>query len=250
MTVDLKLVSRLQSLDQRIAMLQREVGELPKHVAEIEKALDSHLRRLEADRAALSANQRGRKALEDDIKIHEQKLSKLRDQASLAKTNEQYKAFQHEIEFLEKEIRKCEDRILELMAESEPLDRAVKVAEAALAEEKKSVEAEKTKARERTAVDQAELNALAAERKDAVARLKPAVYKSYEHIRKKWRGVTMAEAVDGRCGACRISLRPQFYQDLRRGEEIMFCESCGRFLFYNPPVAFDHAAAAQSSPSV
>jgi len=249
MTADLELVSRLQSLDQRIAKLQQEVAALPKHVAEIEKALDSHLRRLEADRAALSANQRARKGLEDDIKVHEQKISKLRDQTLQAKTNEQYKAFQHEIEFCEKETRKCEDRILELMQESEPLDRNVKLAEAALAEEKKTVDAEKAKARERTAEDQSQLDTLSAERKEAVVKLKPAIYKSYEHIRKKWRGVTMAEAVDGRCGACRISLRPQFFQDLRRGDEIMFCESCGRFLFYNPPVAFDHAASAHTSPT-
>ena len=40
----------------------------------------------------------------------------------------------------------------------------------------------------------------------------------------------------GRCTACQIILRPQYMQDLKRGEELMFCESCGRFLYYNPPV--------------
>jgi len=30
-------------------------------------------------------------------------------------------------------------------------------------------------------------------------------------------------------------LRPQFYQDLKKGEQLLVCESCGRLLYYNPP---------------
>src|ERR1700730_9406537 len=161
---DVHLVIQLQSLDQRITTLEKEVAALPKHIAVIEKALESHIRKLEADKAALSANQKDRKKLEGDIQMHQQKISKLRDQMLLAKTNEQYRAFQHEIEFIEKEIRDAEDRILELMSESEPLDANVKKAEAALKEEKQQVEAEKTRARERTAADQAQLDKLRQER--------------------------------------------------------------------------------------
>src|SRR5271156_5325024 len=141
---DTHLVIQLQSLDQKISALEKEGAALPKHIATIEKALESHNRKLEADRAALAANQKDRKKLDGEIQVHQQKISKLREQMLGAKTNEQYRAFQHEIEFAEKEIRKAEDRILELMGESEPLDQNVKKAEGALKEEKSSVEAEKT----------------------------------------------------------------------------------------------------------
>jgi len=46
----------------------------------------------------------------------EQKISKLKGQMVEAKTNEQYRAFQSEIDFCQAEIRKLEDRILDLMA--------------------------------------------------------------------------------------------------------------------------------------
>jgi len=245
MTADMEQVTRLQSLDLRIAELEREIATLPKHIAQIEKTLDSHLRRLEADRAALAANQKERKRLEDDAKVEGQKASKLKDQMLGAKTNEQYRAFQHEITFCEEAIRKAEDRILDLMAESEPLDVNVKKAEAALKEEKQQVEEEKARARERTAVDRKQLEQFQAERKGLVAAVKPQTYSAYERIRKKWHGVAVAEASDGRCSACQIVLRPQFYQDLRNSGEVMFCESCGRILFYNPPVSFEHGMAAQ-----
>jgi predicted nucleic acid-binding Zn-ribbon protein len=245
MTVDIEQITRLQSLDLQIAALEKEVADLPKHIARIEKALESHLRRLDADRAALTANGKDRKRLEDDTKVHEQKISKLKDQTLQAKTNEQYRAFQNEIDYAQKEIRKCEDQIIELMAQSEPLDNAVKKADAALKEERKVVDAEKAKAMERTAVDQAQLEKIKAERDSIVKKLNPQVYARYERIRKKARnGQALAEWANGRCSACMIALRPQFVQDLRKGEELMVCESCGRILFYNRPVSFEQDLAA------
>lgn len=250
MNPDVHLVIQLQNLDHRIAELRREIAALPKHIVTIEKALDGHNRKLEADRAALTANQKDRKKLEGDIQVEQQKASKLKGQMLDAKTNEQYRAFQSEIEYCEKAIRKAEDKILDLMAESEPLEANLKKAEAALKEEKKNVEAEKTQARERTAADQKSLEELQQQRVKAVAELKPAVYTSYERIRKKWHGTAVAEVVDGRCQACQIVLRPQYFQDLRRGETLMTCESCGRIIFYNPPVNFENDISSGATTGV
>ena len=240
MLPDIKLAVRLQDIDNRVAEVTREVSSLPKHIAEIEKKLESHERKLEADRAALTANQKDRKRLEGDIQVQQQKISKLKDQMLGAKTNEQYRAFQHEIEFCENEIRRAEDRILELMGESEPLERNVKAAEGALKQEKAQVEGEKQQARERTASDQQELDQLQTERKSIATQISPAVLSAYERVRKLRHGIALAEAVDGRCSQCHMSLRLQFFQDLKRGEQVMHCESCNRILYYNPPESFEH----------
>jgi predicted nucleic acid-binding Zn-ribbon protein len=57
----------------------------------------------------------------------------------------------------------------------------------------------------------------------------------------------VAEAGDGRCLACHMALRPQFYQELRGCLQVMCCESCGRILFYNPPISFEDVAAQSDS---
>ncbi|HVX66426.1 MAG TPA: C4-type zinc ribbon domain-containing protein [Bryobacteraceae bacterium] len=235
MVSDLKLVIRLQDLDNRIRDLQKEVTSLPKHIALIEKTLDSKLRKLEADRAALAANQRERKRLEGDIQAQEQKISKLRDQMLQAKTNEQYAAFRHEIEFCEAEIHKHEDGILEQMAESEPLVQNVKAAETELAKEKQQVEAEKNVARETTARHKRQLEELKKERAGIASSITPAIYTQYTRLRTSRKGVAVAEALDGACSACHMALRLQFFQDLRLSDQVMFCESCGRIIYYTPP---------------
>ena len=242
---DTNVVIRIQGLDQQITALEKEIAAFPKHIAVIYKTLDSHIRKLEADKAALSANHKERKTLEGDIQIHEQKISKLKDQMLGAKTNEQYRAFQHEIEYIEKEIRTAEDRILDLMSESEPLDANVKHAEVALKQEKETVEAEKSRARERTAQDKDFLEQFRQQRAEAVANLPPATVSSYERIRKKWNGAVIAEVSGGRCSACQIVVRPQHVQDVRKGDDLMFCESCGRFLYIHPPVSLEDAAVTR-----
>jgi uncharacterized protein len=239
MLPDLKLVIRLQEVDNQLADLAREIATLPKHIAEIEKKLVSHERKLDADRAALAANQKDRKKCEGDIQTQEQKISKLKDQMLQAKTNDQYRAFQHEIEFCEKEIRRAEDRILELMGESEPLDKNAKAAESALKAEKAEVEKEKLQARERTAEDERAAAELNNERAGIVPGITPPIYKQYERVRKARRGIGVAEAADGRCTACQMAMRPQFFQELKRGDQVMACESCLRILYYNPPAKFE-----------
>ena len=227
MLPDLKLVIRLQEIDTRLAGLTREIASLPKHVAEIERKLLSHERKLEADRAALAANQKERKTCETEIQAQDQKISKLKDQMLQAKTNDVYRAFQNEIDFCQKEIRQSEDRILELMGESEPLEKNVKA----------QVEAEKQQARARTAADEASAREFNKERSGIVASVAPAIYQRYERARKARKGIGVAEAVDGRCTGCNLSMRLQFYQDLKRGDEILSCECCQRILYYNPPVS-------------
>ena len=246
---DIAIASQLQGLDQRILALTKEIATLPRHIADIEKTLESHTRKLEADRAALAANQKERKQLDGEIQVQEQKISKLKGQMADAKTNEVYRAFQHEIEYCEKEIRKAEDRILDLMTESEPLEKNVKAAEASLAREKQQVDGEKKVAQERTAADKREVAQLEAERKTALARMSAPAVSIYERIRKR-SSIVVAEAVDGRCSACRIALRPQVSQDLRKGDQVMLCESCGRMLYYNPPASFEADLEPQATPSL
>jgi uncharacterized protein len=247
---DIHLVIKLNGLDHRISQLEKEIAALPKHIAQIEKALDSHNRKLEADRAALTANQKERKRLEGDIQVQEQKISKLRDQTLLAKTNEQYRAFEHEVAFCRTEIRKAEDRILDLMSESESLEVNVKKAEAELKVEKAHVEAEKNTARERTAVDQRELAEAQQSRQEVAAQIPGPTMEMYKRALRKTHGSGIAEAADGRCTACQIQLRPQFFQDLRMGERVLACESCARILYYNPPVSFDTDIADRPSTTV
>jgi uncharacterized protein len=126
------------------------------------------------------------------------------------------------------------------MEQSEPLDANVKAAEQELKRESELVEKEKSRARDQIASSRKSVEEGLGERSGIKTKMSPKLYADYERIRRKTRGTVVAEAVDGRCDACMITLRPQFLQELKLGDKIMYCESCGRILMNNPPVAFEN----------
>ena len=70
----------------------------------------------------------------------------------------------------------------------------------------------------------------------------PVVAKAYERIRKMRNGIAVSEALEGRCMQCHMTLRPQFMQELKRGEKVMYCESCSRMLYWHPPKSVEELA--------
>ena len=226
----------LQELDRTISDLRREIASFPKHIAEIEKALGSHLKKLEVDKGVLAANQHDRKTLEGEGKTHQQKIAKLKDQTLGAKTNEQYRAFQKEIEYCETEIRKCDDRGLQLMEEGDALSKNVTATESALAEEKRSVEARKKEVAVRANRAKVELVRLIAERAALAGAISKPLLLTYERLYKRMHdGRVVAKVTESTCMSCNMTIRPQYLADLKLGSEVLACENCRRILYIEAP---------------
>jgi predicted nucleic acid-binding Zn-ribbon protein len=226
----------LQELDRIISDLRREIASLPKYIAEIEKALGSHLKKLEFDKGVLAANQLDRKKLEVEGKEHQQKISKLKDQMLGAKTNEQYRAFQKEIDYCEAAIGKCDDRGLQLMEESDVLSKNVSAAELALAEEKRGVEERKKEVAAQTDRDKKDLTRFLAERTSLATSIAKPLLATYERLHKRMNdGRVVAKVADSTCMSCNMTIRPQYLADLKLGSEILACENCRRILYIEAP---------------
>ena len=96
---------------------------------------------------------------------------------------------------------------------------------------------------DRTATEQ-DLEQATAERAQVAASVSPESLALFERVSKHRKGLAMSEAREGLCTQCHVRLRPQVYNELRRNESVMQCESCSRILYFVAPVA----AAPASSP--
>jgi uncharacterized protein len=233
MSSDLDRLIKLERVDREIGSLSAEVAALPKRVAEIEHQLSDAKAKVEQAKTAIKSQDQKRRSLESDIQSFQQKIGKFRDQSLDVKTNEQYKALMHEIEFAQTEIRKAEDKILEIMEGGELFDRQVKASEGDLKAQSAQVEREKEEARALTAKDQARLKELQAERGDLRSGVSGNLLELYDRVLRA-RKTAMAEAREQRCTACFVLLRPQKWNEIKAGGEVMTCDSCGRILFYDP----------------
>ncbi len=229
MNPDLARAIELERTDREIARLRQEVAALPARVAAIEQKLAASKAHLEAARAAIKNGEAQRRKHEADIQGQQQKISKYRDQSLEVKTNEQYRALLHEIQFAERAIREAEDRILELMVGAEEQDKLARAAEAELKAETAEIEKEKAAARAITAEDEKQLAVWNAKRDELRKGMDPGVLAHYDRV-LKLRGSAVAQARDHKCMACNVMLRPQTYNDVTSNEQVIMCDSCGRIL--------------------
>jgi hypothetical protein len=233
MLPDIENLLKLQDVDKEIRRLHDEIAEFPKRVSKIEQKLAGTKAQLEKAQGAVKADEASRRKFETNISDLRGKISKYRDQSLDVKTNDQYKALLHEIQFAEKEITANEDKILELMVNADARDKEVKAAQAELKAETAEIESEKEQARQRTAEDEKLLAEAKSKRDQVRTGIREDLLRHYERV-SKFRGSGISEVRDHKCMACQVMLRPQTYNDVRSGKETVICDSCQRILYFNP----------------
>jgi predicted nucleic acid-binding Zn-ribbon protein len=237
MNPDLERVIALQKLDTAAHDAHRMLADEPDRLKAFEARIEAARARVAAAKDRLQENLAARRAIEKELAVHQGRLSKYRDQLMSVKTNVEYQAMQKEIEFAQNEVKTHEDRMLERMLEADELTAALKRAEAEAAAEQKAVEAERQDYAAGLARTRESLDRITAERADLVRALPREVLAIFDLVGKRRHGVAVAEARDGICTICHVRLRPQVFNNVRRNEAIVQCDSCQRILYFVPLLA-------------
>jgi predicted nucleic acid-binding Zn-ribbon protein len=238
MNSDLKQLIRLQTIDLAIQEIRTRIDRFPGISKALDEKLKSSTSALETAKERIKTNQASRKKFEGEISSLESKISKYRDQMMSVKTNEEYKAVQKEIEYAQQHIRKIEDDILNLMMESESLQAEVKAIEARLKEDQQRVNEER---RELEKVNQQDVSALESyikERRELEKSISEDLLPRYERVRKARSGIAVAAARNEICEVCKVRIRPQVFQEIRKNDQIIACDACQRILYF--PENLDH----------
>jgi uncharacterized protein len=235
MSPDLERLIRLQQLDMAAEMRRRTLAELPAALQALDERLSTRQQTLDAAKARLAENQAAKRALDKDLAVVQGRLTKFKDQLMEVKTNKEYLAMQHEISTAQDGVRTFEDKILEGLMAADEIDGEIKAAEKALAEEKVKINEERTARQKQAATMDAEIAELTEARAKVVAEMSREAVALFDFVSRARKGHAVAEARDGHCTACHVRLRPQVFNEVRRGDKLMQCESCSRILYIAPP---------------
>jgi len=222
----------VQQIDSQIARVRRA-----------EAALDTGAQATEAAATARSEAERGRAALNKahgDLKDSELKLKSVEDkrktyQERLYKgtvTNvKELGNMEKEIAALGRQRADLDDKILELMDQTEQAQAATTAAE------ERAREAD-TRRADTVAAFRSRLDALELEMADLTRRRAQAaglvedraLFKRYEDTRARAGGVGIAKIEDASCGACHTSLPSFVIKAVKDAAQPQTCENCGRLL--------------------
>jgi uncharacterized protein len=241
----------LQRVDHQIALLRAELDSFPKRIVEADAKLKGARSELTTVKETQTQGIAERKKLEFEVQQWKDRARKYRDQSGAVKTNESFKALQHEITNADAEVAKAEDRQLEVMMTSEDLDRRVKLAESRLKDAEQVVAAERKEIHAQGTETKRQLEAVLAERERIIVPVPEDLRELYARIAKRHNGTAMAEARDGQCRGCGMRVLPHILQELRTetNEEVFRCESCGLILYTLEPIPVANPAGSSMNAS-
>jgi predicted nucleic acid-binding Zn-ribbon protein len=228
----------LQRLDGIIASARTELDGLPKQLREADAKLNGARAAVTSSKEAQTQALTRRKKLELDVEEWKSRAKKYREQSSSVKTNEAYKALQHEIANAEAEASKAEDLVLEQMMALEDVERRVKHVEADLREAEQAIAAEKKQMQVQYGEKKKKMESAGAERAEVAKKVPEELLELYARVDKKHPGSALAEAREEQCRACGVRVLPHVLQLLKSetDEEVFRCETCGRILYSLEPI--------------
>ncbi|MFH0953660.1 MAG: C4-type zinc ribbon domain-containing protein [Verrucomicrobiota bacterium] len=224
----------IQDRDRRIAHLTREQEDIPARKKDVESRLTAHRESLKGAQEDLKKNAAGTKQIDVEIEARKQKIARFREQQYQIKSNEEYRALEHEISLVQKEIRDLEDHELELMEQMESLRQLIGGREKDLKQEEGRVVEDQGVLHVRLEKIQAEIHDLQVDRQALAADVDPTWLARYERIFKRTADYAIVRVENGVCGGCHMKLPPQIMHDAKRNLSLTECSFCSRILYWQP----------------
>jgi predicted nucleic acid-binding Zn-ribbon protein len=240
MNADLEHLIILQAQDLELRRLRAELADAPMRVSAAQTARAHAEVALAEANKALMKEETLRRAQELEVKDRHSKISRLRKQMETATSAAQITALEHEIAFSEQTIAKLEDEELASLERTDQHEitrgKATLTLEAATA----ALAAARVRAADIATRHAASIASIEAERAALRVLIDEARLSVYDRIAKA-KGTGLSEAIDHKCAACQMMVRPQRWNDLtdrdphsEYANAIFTCETCGRMLFYDP----------------
>lgn len=235
MRSELEKLIELQKTDTNIRRLKKLIDTAEIRRAEIEQEFEQHafsIREIQTRRDSLNAS---RAEIEKQIAENKTYLERADRNLKHAQNQKEYETAMRETDALQKQITGFETQDLEKMGELETVEKELNER----SDEINTLEGKREAALKDFDLEikknSGELAKESTRRKEAFVTLPERLAEVYDRLAMRSRdGIAVAEVINGACSACFMSLRPQMQLLVKKGDEIITCESCSRILFVAP----------------
>jgi predicted nucleic acid-binding Zn-ribbon protein len=231
---EIKQLTELQVIDLEIAKFDAEINAEKAGLAKSEEAFNERQALIEELKEKIEAAEMQRRELEaqlaDDLSLIKERQSKMMQ----VQTNREYQSLLKEIEDGKKNIKEKEDEIVRIMEASEANIKILAEQESLLNEEKKALTKAGTQVKKHAGAIEGKKAKIVAKR-DAMAKdIKTSALRKYDMLRIRRNGKAVVGVVNGICQGCFMSIPPQHFNNILKGDRILNCPTCQRILFHQP----------------
>lgn len=232
MEKDLSLLLSLQEIDDHLGELERSRIYLPEMIHNLEQEISDLENSIEESNTVSKESELEQKSLELEIETNKQELEKYQGQMKVIKTNKEYDALIGEIDNKKREIADKEERVLTLMSQIDEHSEKLTELNDSLKESRENNADQLTTLRAQETNLQAKIDEKMEGRKNIAKDINRQIIGIYERVRKGKGGLVVVPVRKKSCGGCFKQIPPQRIQEIRRGDRIFACESCGRIVIW------------------
>ncbi|MCX5801147.1 MAG: C4-type zinc ribbon domain-containing protein [Candidatus Eisenbacteria bacterium] len=233
MTDEIAALAELKDVDIRVVHLTKVISSVPERLGELNNKVEFIREEYAKKRAQLEEFKVKRRAKEKGIEDFSEKIRKFEFQQYDVKTNKEYQTLLHEIAVQKEKRSHLEGEIIELMELEETSAKELKEFEVKIKKEEALAADEKGRLEQELEDAKRQLDVIMEQREFLLDRLSVPVRSRYDRV-IGGKGRTAVAAVKNRgCGACFTGLPPQTLNEIRKGLEVISCETCGRMLVWS-----------------
>lgn len=221
----------LQDRQQKIRHIQAEIKTVPLERAHLEAQLAATAAGVEALKQKARQVEVERKNLELDVGTRTDSIARLKTQQYQTRKNDEFQAIGHEIQRYENEIRKLEDKELELMIEADKLKAEIEAADKSARATKESISRQLADLQTKSDALESQQQELQTERKALAAQIDDDVLDQFERLFNSKGDAAVVAVEHGVCTGCHMKVTTATAATVKAGKEIVSCENCGRILY-------------------
>jgi predicted nucleic acid-binding Zn-ribbon protein len=230
-TTQAEALYHLQEIELAIQRKQKRLGEIASALNDNQAVLEARSRLDTAEQVCKPLRTRMR-ALELELQSNVQKTRATEDQlySGAVKNPKDLQGMQQEIEALKKWHGELENRLLELMLAVEEADAALTDAQANLANVTTTWESEhQDLLTEKNQLEQ-QVASLQEDHAAALKSITPESLKAYNALKPRKANQPVALLEGHSCAVCGVEQTSSLVQEVRQGQKLVTCTSCGRIL--------------------
>ncbi|MGD1048439.1 MAG: C4-type zinc ribbon domain-containing protein [Candidatus Krumholzibacteriaceae bacterium] len=229
---DIQFLIQIVKKDTEIKERKRVLGSIPPRI----KALEREVRRMDEDlsetKQVFDKLEAEKRHIDQDLKTHQGELAKKKEEQRLVKDNKTFRAVNAEIEYINKKIDQAEERMLVILEEGEARRKEIKILTDRIGSDRSKLVAEKEKLEQEMGAAEDSLKILEDEKLRILPHISEDIRRLYSRILTAKGDSGVANLVSDICQGCYSRVPPQKAHEVRKNDQILKCEVCGRILVY------------------
>lgn len=231
---ELNKLLELQDIDLRIRALDEQSTDGYAKLNVDQEGIDACIVEAEDLKERLEVVGKEKRDVEIELEDETNRLKDRQTKLMNVQTNREYQSLLKEIEHTKGDNKRRAEEIERYAEIATAMEQKINDLETEAEETGVSLAKERADVDKLTADLDKKKTKIAKTRGAKIKKITKSIYKRYEQLRERRNGIAIVAVTEGVCQGCFMTIPPQQFNEVLRGDQLHTCPTCQRMMFHQP----------------